>query len=302
MVIHTIKTRVTSYAEYETLTAKGSELTPQEVDDNWIGVLERLYDAIPVGVILPYLGSTAPSGFLISNGQSIGDTDSLAGLTNSKYKYLFILLWTESLSNATALGAIDIDNNPINFATTMLTGLQAWVAKCSINLPNSKDKFLKHKADAETLFKTGGGKTTDASHTHSNTLAIVAAGGHSHTISLSTSSDGSHTHTLTITVDAGGDHTHTVMTTPTTIGADAANAAANGTYTTSSSGNHTHTAAGSATSNGTHSHTVSGNTGSVSDHTHTISGSITSASLSTLSILNPFLNCNFIIKYSYGAI
>ena len=78
-------------SEGDLLTIKGDGLP------GWIS------NVIPTGTILDYIGSTAPSGWLLCNGKTIGNQNSGASAyANSLAQALFVLLWN-SFSDSEAI-------------------------------------------------------------------------------------------------------------------------------------------------------------------------------------------------------
>jgi microcystin-dependent protein len=111
-------------------------------------------NAIPAGVMMPYAGSSPPTGYLLCNG---------AAVSRTTYVNLF-----------SAIG------------TTYGTGDGA----TTFNLPNTNGKVLVGYNSSETEFnslgKTGGEKT--------HTLTTTEMPSHYHYVSLTTSTTGAHTH------------------------------------------------------------------------------------------------------------
>lgn len=52
------------------------------------------FDVLPSGIVVPYSGSTAPTGWLLCKGETIGNTGSGATHTGSEYETLFDLIKT----------------------------------------------------------------------------------------------------------------------------------------------------------------------------------------------------------------
>jgi microcystin-dependent protein len=116
---------------------------------------------VPTGVVLPYSGATAPTGYLLADG---------AAVSRATYAALFSL-----------------------FNTTYGSG----DGSTTFNLPNLKARFPVGRdatvASHDVLGETGG--TRDAvSVAHSHT-ASSSSNSHDHTHGFTTSSDGAHTHT-----------------------------------------------------------------------------------------------------------
>jgi microcystin-dependent protein len=267
----------------------------------------------PAGVITQYGGSTAPTGWLLCQGQAISRTNPL-------YTRLFTAIST---------------NYGIGDGTT------------TFNVPNLQGRIPVGKdatAEFDTLGETGGSKTstlitanlpshqhgvgtilpnTIANHVHAHSLSVAAHNAnhshtmdHSHTVSStgSTSTTGPHGHVnaevqfqghiwnryvygygndyaIPLKVNAGadpmavgygsfssGEHNHNVSVSGTT-GSPSNPSVANSTTLTSLA----HTFSGSITADGGHTHTMSGSTA--------FEGSGTA-----FNNLPPYIVVNYIIK------
>ena len=316
--------RQQSYSGYESLPNEGATLTDAQVDTNWIGLLQRTYDVIPVGAIIPYYSTSSPSGWLLTDGSTIGNTGSAANSANALYVRLFTLLWNECVAYpATALVAHDASSNPINFSSSPVSAATAWAGLYIIALPNLHNAFpigLSSAGIATTLNQTGGSATVDSSHMHSNTLSLSTVANHNHgAVSGTTSAAGGFTPSGSIAMDAVADHTHIATSPPHLhIATDVAQGATDGadntfaqhgsiliqtttvTVTNANAGGHTPTGTFTGNAQASHTHTFSGTMADAGSHTHTISGSVSTGGSTTLSIVPPFYGLNFIIKYSWG--
>lgn len=284
----------------------------------------KLYvdQSMPPGVIVPYGGAAAPTGWLLADGAEVNRTT---------YADLFAIFGT----------TFGIGNGSTTF-----------------DLPDMRQRFPLGKAVSGTgagLGDTGGSidPTIDVSHSHT-------VDGHTHTINhghadtLSTASDGGHVHTMgththTTSIDhnhgaatsaAGSSHGHTMGThshviADTSNGPSSTYSVIDGIGVTVGSGTHTHYVSDTSTSvdpgdtnsEAAHTHSVDlpnynvgnvtssatdpGDTSSTGSHTHTVNGSVTdhtgssgstgpgtdSQLSATESVPNaPFLALNYIIK------
>jgi microcystin-dependent protein len=225
---------------------------------------------IPAGSILPFAGSSTPSGYLLCYGQAVSRTT---------YSGLFTAI-------GTTWGAGD--------TTT------------TFNVPDFRDRMLIGKADMggvdaaivdSLLTSTTLGATYDGEGAIDTiTLAEANIPAHTHSISGTcsgtTAADGLHTHTFSGTTSTGGTHNHSYAN----AGGDRAVASGNQV-------NVADTDSGNTGNDGSHSHTYSGTTSSDGAHTHSFSGTISGTSGSTgsgtaftVAILNPCAVVNFIIK------
>lgn len=217
---------------------------------------------MPVASIQPWLGASAPSGWLICNGQAV---------SRSTYANLFSIISTRFGSG----------NGSTTFNVPDVQGYQITGAGTSLGNVDSTATFRGGTVDAGSVAAHSG---TAAVHSHSLTYTAATESQHTYTHSHSaTVSEGTSSpaaHTYSDTSNAGQSHTHTasVASGGSTI------ATAGGVTRTSVA--HTHSAPSVSTD--THTHSVS--TASWSAHTShrhspsfslSSSGSTTSATPST---------------------
>ena len=232
----------------------------------------------PVGSIMPFVGNTAPTGWLLCDGAQYPSATypKLSALCGTKFS-------TPPSDPAASAG---------NFRVPDLRG------RVIAGLDSSQPEF-------DAVGKKGGAKTvtlttsnmpahthTTPSHTHTAStsgLSAGSAGDHGHTITASTDSTGAHTHTTTPSMGTkdntttGGGANRLTTATDTFVTS----------YSTTSSGSHSHTVTASAADAGSHTHTVSGNV------TIDTSGSGTSGSTGSGTAFDntqPFVTMNHIIR------
>ena len=257
----------------------------------------------PAGVITQYGGTTAPTGWLLCQGQAISRVNAL-------YTRLFTAIGTN----------YGIGDGSTTFNVPNLQG----------RIPVGKDAT---QSEFDALAETGGSKTSTLStanlpsHQHGvgtivpNTIADHQHGvgtivpntiaGHLHgigTIAAANTNLGSHTHAenghihnFSASIGSSGPHDHAFAVLPNALGyilhtssygtysiPQHANAGASplgiayATVAAIDDGNHSHSVSGStdfsyptnqSTSLGSHLHAMSGSTASNGGHTHTMSGS-----------------------------
>jgi microcystin-dependent protein len=189
--------------------------------------------AIPVGTVRMYVSDTAPSNYLICNGQAISRTT---------YSALWAVLGTK-------YGSGD--------------------GSTTFNLPNLIDYAFPYGSASNTSLPTTrniGSSTFDSSHSHNTTLSIaVDSGGsksHNHSHNISGNESVSHTHNFGNSSANSGAHSHLGQTTSTahshTYGTSNTSGSGN---TGGISGNHTHNINNASAS---HNHNVN----AASGHTH----------------------------------
>ncbi|MFQ9922529.1 MAG: tail fiber protein [Beduini sp.] len=256
----------------------------------------------PVGVISQFAGETAPSGYLLCQGQAISRTE---------YAKLFDVI-------STKYGAGD--------------------GSTTFNLPDLRSRIPVGMDDQDNDFKTlgitGGAKTVTLTtnqipaHNHSATTTVNSGGAHTH--SASNTSAGSHAHTSTS--DSAGGHTHTInnsgnLNIPLYVDGSATDKnrlkyypygqpysverslitwdegtpnhsisaiGGNHAHSMGSGGVHTHTV--TVASNGAHSHTITVSSGGA--HTHTATTNIGNTGDGQVhNNMQPYIILNYIIKY-----
>lgn len=186
--------------------------------------------AIPVGIVRMYASATAPTNYLICNGQAVSRTT---------YSALYAVIQTK-------YGAGD--------------------GSTTFNLPNLSDYAFPYGSIANSSLPTTtniGGSTFDSSHTHNTTLNFsVDTGSFSHSHTASGNQDVSHTHNFGNTSANSGAHSHVGSSTSTSHAHNISLTNVSGSGNTgAASGNHTHTINNASAS---HNHSVN----SASTHTH----------------------------------
>jgi microcystin-dependent protein len=262
----------------------------------------------PAGVITQYGGTTAPTGWLLCQGQAISRTNPL-----------YTRLWGAIGTN------YGIGDGSSTFNVPNLQG----------RIPVGKDATVEFDA----LGETGGAKTTTLvtanlpSHQHGvGTILPSTIADHVHgvgTLATAGTDLGSHTHiqnahshTVTTSTTTTGSHTHTnahlqfggwvmrLQTYATYSIPQHANAGADPMGTSYADGNagstHNHDASGTAASQtptnqstalGSHLHVMSGSVALGGGHTHTMTGSTAfEGSGTAFNNLPPYIVVNYIIK------
>lgn len=253
-------------------------------------------DTIPTGTLMPYVGDTAPTGWLLCQGQEVSQVSypNLFSLCSTKFGSAsagFFKL--PDLRGRTVFGFLSTDSN---FNAVGKTGGAGSVTISTDNMPSHTHSTPNHNHTAST-----------------SGLTASSAGDHGHTISTTVSSGGDHGHTASTSIGTGGGHSHDTMlnTTSTYDRTGGGNGSAwvntaNGNLT-NSSGSHSHTATTTLLNAGSHAHTATSSAVTTGSHTHSISGNVTvnsggasttgsAGSGSSMSVLNPFVSLNFIIK------
>jgi len=181
--------------------------------------------SVPVGAIMDYAGSSAPSGWLICGGQSI---------SRASYAALFEVI-------GTTYGALD----GTTFRLPDLRGRTTAGMDFSVSGLAGRLSSATMTPDGATLAAVGGTQThvlTTAqmpSHTHAMTGSTNEAGSHSHIIlgdnvagavphpitvnstgggdEIETSTEGAHSHTIDAAIDATGGGTAHLNVQPTML-------------------------------------------------------------------------------------
>jgi microcystin-dependent protein len=210
----------------------GAGITINEVNDGGNETLQIVNSAsaFATGFMLPYFGSTAASGWLIMNGDSIGDTGSGADNEGSTYEDLFTFLW-DNVGNDYA-------------AVSSGRGASAaadWSAGKTIDVPDMRGRAFLGLGTGSGL----SGNLAAGEDDGAETVTLVEANLPAHTHgagTLVTSSAGAHTHGIDTAVPGGTGYLNRSSVGSNTV---------NDTFlVTNSAGNHTHVISGSTGSTG----------------------------------------------------
>lgn len=199
--------------------------------------------AIPIGIVRMYVSGSAPSNYLICNGQAVN---------TYTYRLLHAVISNKYGGTAYSAGVTDQSN-----------------AVTTFNLPNLIDYAFPYGSTANTSLPTTlgiGAINIDASHTHNTTISLTVDAGaakahnHSHTTSGNQSVD--HTHNFGNTSANSGGHSHLGQSTSTSHAHNISLTNTSGSGNTGGiSANHTHNINNASAS---HNHNVN----SASGHTH----------------------------------
>lgn len=281
---------INSSSLFTTGVVTSSVIADDAVTRNKIVATER----IPVGTIIPYVGLTAPTGWMMCEGGEISATSELGVLLGSRYGTGSAgNVRVPDLRNRVARGGTS-GESPNNQWTLPATGGASSVTLVEANLP---------------------------SHTHGlGTLAIAQNGSHSHTPGSLTTGDVdlAHTHTMSHTHNLGPSQVPDGSFGPRnaspqgygiayvnnntgnlSISTGTGNATIqqmekySGNWTTTTSS----TASGAMSVSGVHQHTISGSTDTAGSHTHGLTGTVANAGSGILfSIVPSYAGTSFIIK------
>lgn len=259
----------------QTVYCDGSDILPAGATSNATN--------IPTGSLQAYLLGTAPSGWVLANGTTIGNASSNSSQrANADTEDLFVSLWDnfsntllpiyDSAGSATSRGA----SGAADFAANKRLTLPDLRGRAFFGVDNmgstAAGRLGAVITNDTTLGATGGTETNTISeanlpaHTH-------GMNSHTHSFSATTSSGGEHTHTFSGTTGNNSvSHTHNISASTLSValtGAGTSIYVASGTTTTTTqSDNHTHTYSGTTSGiSVNHSHTVSGTSGAASGNT-----------------------------------
>lgn len=243
------------------------------------------------GMVFPYAGITAPTGWAFCDGTSYATATQAALFAVIDYRY----------------GGSGANFNVPDFRERVLRGAATPTSGASLGLSGG--------ADTVTLI-------TDNVPVHNHGVSAVGVAthtGHLHAVSITSASTSTqHTHTgSSLVVSSGGSHNHQlasgfgVVVQIISLGPSGtyieAEAVADGndlnwttTTNSDSGGTHDHTISGSTgnmSASATHTHAVTGSTGSDGAHTHVLSGNTDSTGSGTaINVMPKYLTCNYIIK------
>jgi microcystin-dependent protein len=183
-----------------------------------------------VGEVRAYAGATAPTGWLLLNGDTVGAAASGATHQDNVYEDLFTLMW-ESMADARA---------PVSGGRGASAAAD-WAANKSIALPDGRGRAVIGSGTgsgltARTHGDTGGAETHQLaeaelpSHTHGlGTLAVDAVGDHTHSVGFSSNNNAKGAGLGGVVPGssvsgAGGGHSHSLSGTLASVGSDTAHA------------------------------------------------------------------------------
>lgn len=199
--------------------------------------------AIPVGIVRMYASASAPTNYLICNGQAVN---------TFTYRLLHAVISNKYGGTAYNAGVTDQSG-----------------ASTTFNLPNLIDYAFPYGSIANTSLPTTlsiGSSTFDSSHSHNTSLSFSVDGGnidHSHTATGNESV--AHTHNFGNTSANSGAHSHVGSSTSNSHAHNYSTSNTSGSGNTGGiSGNHTHNINNASAS---HNHSVN----SASTHTHSSS-------------------------------
>jgi microcystin-dependent protein len=229
---------------------------------SWSSIGGSSASDMPIGSVQPWLGASAPSGWLVCTGQAV---------SRSTYAGLFAIISTR----------FGVGDGSTTFNVPDLQGFQVIGASSGLGNADNTSTFRRGTNSSETVAVHS---PSAANHSHTLSYTAFTETQHSETHSHSaTASDGTITfaaHTYSDTSNGGQSHTHTSSV------ASGASTIATATGVTRASVAHTHTAP--TVSTDAHTHSVSTSSWSAhSAHSHSpvfsleSSGDTTSASPST---------------------
>lgn len=184
--------------------------------------------AIPTGVTVDYCGTTAPTGYVLASGRTIGNAASNATERNhADTATLYTQLWNSSTN--TELPIQDSAGNP---TTRGASAGADFAANKRLPVPDCRGRIRSGKDDmggstaglitsagcgivGTTQFATGGTQThvlTEAqlaAHVHTGPTHTHTQSDHVHTLNSHTHTGPAHTHTGPAHTHAGPSHTHT---------------------------------------------------------------------------------------------
>ena len=143
---------------------------------------------VPTGAMLPYCGATAPSGFVLAAGNTIGDASSGADRANADTENLFALLW-DSYAN-TELALLDSSGSPVSRGGSAASD---YAAHCRLPVPDLRGRQWLVKDD---LGGSAANRVTNAvSGVTATTLGAAGGDQHAHHATIQITDPG-HTHSL----------------------------------------------------------------------------------------------------------
>lgn len=215
--------------------------------------------ALPTGTIMPYAGTTAPTGYLLCDGQT--------AYSKTTYPDLWALLTV----NGTVLNRF---GGTANTATTFYT-------------PDLRGRQVTGVSSTKAIGSTANGLTQDATQVQLSGTHIPQ---HYHTVAA-------HDHTATI-LTADGDHKHTLRFS-TSTGASTSNIPmGTTTYANQNSSGVVNPDGSQGGVTGSHTHAISVSQGPAvnTGNGNQVGGTALSATGAALTVHDPYMALNYIIK------
>lgn len=127
-----------------------------------------LGDVLPIGTVQAYVGTTAPTNWLILNGDSIGSAASAADQASDDYEGLFTLFWNSMADTEAAVSS-----------GRGASAAADWAANKTLTMPDARGRAIIGTGTGTSLTARTHGDT-DGEETHELTTAELAS--HTHTI------------------------------------------------------------------------------------------------------------------------
>jgi hypothetical protein len=138
---------------------------------------------VPPGAIMPFAKTSAPTGWLAANGQTIGSASSGATFADAIYEVLYAILWLDWGQALLPLQTSAGVETPRG-----ISAAADWAANRRLPLPDLRDNFIR--GSGGTLAPTFGAFQDYQvhNHTHSGTTGVQSAD-HTHLVSGTTGND-----------------------------------------------------------------------------------------------------------------
>jgi microcystin-dependent protein len=197
---------------------------------------------IPVGAVMMFGATTAPTGWVRMNGRTIGNASSSATeRANADTSALFEFLWTNYSNSVCAVSTGRGATAAADYAANKTIALPSMRGRAPFGLDD-----MGNSAASVLTSATITGPTTNG------------ASGGAEAVTLDSTQIPSHSHAAgTLAADSGGAHTHDVKWNS----AGDTSTSGGGARSTGPNSGGSQTAAAAAVSGGAHVHTISGSTG-----------------------------------------
>lgn len=156
------------------------------LDSSGLVPVAQLPASVPTGVVEDYLGTTAPTGYVLADGRTIGSaTSGATNRANADTQALFLLLWN-SMADAQA---------PVSGGRGASAAAD-WAANKTITVPDARGRTSVGKDD---MGGTAANRITSGGSGVTGTTLGASGGAETHT--LTSAQIPAHTHNL----DSGGN-------------------------------------------------------------------------------------------------
>ena len=105
---------------------------------------------LPIGALMPFSGSTIPTGYLVCNGDTIGSATSGASFSGINYQEVYYFLWAYAPSLFTSVGIVTPKGT---------TAAEDWTANKRLSIPDLRNRVIVGAGNTWSSGTLGGEST-----------------------------------------------------------------------------------------------------------------------------------------------